>query len=296
MSTSDRSLRAGRARWLALAAGACLFAGGCGDSLPGTVSNAPVLSVVTALYPLAQAASLIGQGKAAITDVVPEGANPLRYQLTPAQESQVRSSGLAVGIAGGFQPSFSGAAGAAPARALLPPAAGNPYLWLNPATMGRVVTALAAAMEAADRPAAALFRRNASSLQAQIASLGIDYSSTLSTCPDTTLITPDGAFGTMAAAYGLQDLVVGRVTAPAQAAAARADLAAGRTRAVVDEPWVDDAAVEALAASTHVVLRPVDTLAGAPAGGWPSGANYFSLMEQDLGALSGILGCSSPSQ
>lgn len=296
MTTSDRRRRTGRARRLGLVAGACLVAGGCGNSLPSTVSNAPVLHVVTAVYPLAQAASLIGQGKATIADVVPDGANPLQYQLTPAQESQVRSAGLAVGIAGGFQPSFSGAAGATPARALLPPAAGNPYLWLDPATMGRVVTVLAAAMEAADRPAAALFRRNASSLQAQIASLGIDYSSTLSTCPDTTLITPDGAFATMAAAYGLRDLVVEARTAPTQLAAARAALTAGRTRAVVGEPWVDDSGVEALAASTHVALRQVDTLAGAPAGGWPSGANYFSLMEQDLGTLSGVLGCSSPSQ
>ena len=281
---------------MAVAGSACLLAAGCSSSLPRSVTGAPVLHVVTALYPLAQAAALIGQGKAEVTDVVPAGANPLLYQLTPAQVSQVRSAGLAVGIGGGFQPSFSAAAGGAPAAALLPPAGGNPYLWLDPGTMGRTVTDLAEAMERADPAAATLYRRNASSLQAQISSLGIDFSSTLSTCPDTTLITPDPAFTTMSGSYGLKNVVVGAGAGPAQVADATAALTAGRTRAAVTEPWVDNSGVRAVAAAAHVPLRELDTLAGAPAGGWPPGANYFALMEQNLGTLSGILGCPSPNQ
>lgn len=253
--------------------------------------------MVTALYPLAQAAEQIGRDKAAVTDVVPTGANPLQYQLSAGQVAAVRSAGLAVGVGGGFQPSFAAAAeGARSVLLLPPPAGGDPYLWLDPASMGRAVSVLVMAMAKADPPAAALFRRNASSLQAQISSLGIDYSSILTACPYNVLITPDRAFTTMAKSYGLQSVVVGAGSPPSTVSTATATVTAGHARAVASEPWVDDSGVRAVATAAHVALRPLDTLVGAPGGGWPPGANYFALMEQDLAGLSAILACPPPSQ
>lgn len=270
---------------------------GCGTSLPRSVSQAPVLRVVTGLYPLARVADLIGQGKAAVTDVVPAGADPLRYQLTAAQRAAVRSAGLVIEVGGGFQPSFEAAASGARAVSKLQPAGGaSPYVWLDPHDMSRVVGAIASAMEAADPAAAALYRRNTSSLQAQVSSLDIAYSSTLSACPDTTLITPDNAFGTMAASYGLKDIVVGAPSVASQIEAAARALQAGQTTSVITQPWVDNSGVTAVAASANAKVRSVDTLAGPPSGGWPAGADYFSLMEQNLSTLGSILGCASPGQ
>lgn len=296
MIISDRPSR----RVLAVFAGAAVLAvaaAGCGTSLPSSVSRAPVLSVATGLYPLAQIADLIGQNKAVVTDVIPSGANPLSYQLTPAEKDQVRSSGLVIEIGGGFQPSFEAAASAAGTVSKLRPAgAASPYVWLDPHTLSGFVTTVAAAMESADPGAAPLYRQNAASLRAQISSLDISYSSTLSTCPDTTLITPDGAFATMAASYGLKDIVVGAPSVASQIQAATRALQAGRTTAVITEPWVDNSGVTAVAAAANAKIHSLDTLAGPPSGGWPPGADYFGLMEQNLSTLGSILGCASPSQ
>lgn len=269
----------------------------CSHPLPSSVAGAPVLDVTTGLYPLGEAVQLIGQNKARVTDVVPDGSNPFTYALTASQTEAVHHSGLAVEVGGGFQPPFERAAAGARATVAVRPAvggnggAGDPYVWLDPAGMGRAVTTIAAAMERADPDAAPLFRRNATSLQAEISSLGIDYSSTLSACPGTVLVTPDDAFNSMAAAYGRRTVVVGPAPSSAQVAAAARTVQQVTSTPVVTEPWVNDDGVAAVAAAAHVKLRTLDTLAAFPAGGWPSGADYFSLMEQNLGTLSSLLGC-----
>ncbi len=295
MTTSERPFR--RALGAAAAVGLAAVAASCGNSLPPSVSRAPVLSVATGLYPLAQIANLIGQNKAVVTDVVPSGADPLTYRLNPAETDQVRSAGLVIEIGGGFQPSFEAAAsGARTVSKLRPAGTASPYVWLDPHTLGGFVSTVAAAMEAADPAAAPLYRANAASLRAQISSLDISYSSTLSTCPDTTLITPDNAFSTMAASYGLTDIIVGAPSVASQIQAATQALQAGRTTSVITEPWVDNSGVTAVAAAASARVRSLDTLAGPPAGGWPAGANFFGLMEQNLSTLGSILGCASPSQ
>lgn len=256
-----------------------------------------MLSVATGLYPLAQVAELIGQDKAVVTDVVPPGANPLTYRLNPAETDQVRSAGLVLEIGGGFQPSFEAAASRAPTVSRLRPArTASPYVWLDPHTFGGFVTTMAAAMEAADPAAAALYRANAASLKAQISSLDISYSATLSTCPDTTLITPDNAFATMAASYGLTDIIVGAPSVASQIQAATQALQAGKATSVITEPWVDNSGVTGVAAEASARVHSLDTLAGPPPGGWPPGANFFGLMEQNLSTLASILGCASASQ
>lgn len=305
MSTSehppagDRPGRRSSSRRTAVAlAVASLAAGGlagCSTSLPPSATDAPVLSVVTGLYPLAQAAQAIGGKKAAVTDVVPAGSDPFTWSPTPAQRATITAAGLVVQIGDGFQPGFesaaTGAARVLTLRHALP--GGSPYLWLDPATMGRAVTSMVGAMSAADPKAAALFRSNAEALQAQLSSLGIDYSSTLAACPGSTIVTPDAAFATMAGSYSLHDL---QVAGDASPAAVRATVAAVRrvsAAAVLSQPWVDDTGVAAVARGAGVRLRRVDTLAGAPAGGWPRGSNYFALMEQNLGVISTGLGCTS---
>lgn len=271
-------------------------AAGCTHPLPGSVAGAPVLEVATGLYPLGQAASLIGQTKVKVLDVVPDGSNPFTYTLGAGEAAAVHRAGLAVEVGGGLQPSFEAAAGGARAVVAVRSAAGagaaaNPYVWLDPATMGRVVTAVAGAMERADPPAAPLFRRNAATLQQEISSLAIDYSSTLAPCPGTTLVTPDTAFSAMAASSGRHTVVVGAGAGAAEVAAAARTVQQVTATPVIREPWVDDSGVAAVAAAARVKLRTLDTLAGAPAGGWPHGAGYFALMEQNLGTLSSLLGC-----
>ena len=126
------------------------------------------------------------------------------------------------------------------------------------------------------------------------ASTGIDYESTLSTCPRRTIATADGAFAALARQYGLNDLVVGARGRPSShrggergraGQGGRADdrlLRAVRVRPPPSRPW---------RSAAHVKVRTLDPLSGPPAGGWPRQADYVQLMEANLGALSAALGC-----
>jgi ABC-type Zn uptake system ZnuABC Zn-binding protein ZnuA len=269
-------------------------AAGCSQSAPADAS-APVLTVATGLYPVAQAIEQIGQSKVTVTDVVPDGSDPTTYRLGPDQALQVRQAGLVVEVGGGFQPSFEGAAAGAPDVLQLQGGlkAPNPYVWLDPNVMQKAVALIAGAMEAADPAAAGLFRQGEQAYAAAVQSTGIDYQSTLSACPRMTIFTADAAFATMADDYGLRDVVLGPSSGATQAAIRRsADTiqTVGATT-VFSEPWQPEAVVDTVAEAAHVKVRSLDTLAGPPAGGWPRQADYINLMESDLGALSSALGC-----
>jgi zinc transport system substrate-binding protein len=253
------------------------------------------LSVATGLYPLAQAIEQIGQDKVSVTDVVPAGSDPTTFSLGPAQADQVRRAGLVVEIGGGFQPALEQAALGAPdvlqLRARLGTA--SPYVWLDPNTMQKAVDLMAAAMEAADPPAAGLFRQGAQAFDASVQSTGIDYESTLSACPRAIIFTADSAFAPMAGDYGLRDVAVGSSAAPSSMAvrdAANSVRAIGATT-VFSEPWQPAGTVQAVAAAAGVKVRLLDTLEGPPPAGWPRQADYIKLMESNLGALSSALGC-----
>jgi zinc transport system substrate-binding protein len=262
------------------------FVSGCSQS-PTDASSAPALEVVTGVYPLAQAAQQIGQTRVHVTDVVPAGADPRRYTLTPAQTSLVHRAGLVLEVGGGFQPSFEqAAAGAARVTRV------DRFAWVDPAAMKGAVGSIAAAMEAADPAAAGLFREGATSFAAEVSSDGIDYQSTLSTCSRTTILTPDGAFASMAKDNGLTDVIVGTGTlqaAQVETFAGRVERAGGK---IFSETWTPDDAVRQVALAVHAKVSTLDTMIGAPAGGWPDG-RFVDLLEANLGVLSSALGCES---
>jgi zinc transport system substrate-binding protein len=249
-----------------------------------------VLHVATGLYPLAQAASLIGGSKASVSDVVPPGTNPLTYQPAGTNAAALHDAKLVVMARPGFQSGLDAKLGPAPKARVVWLASANrsdPYFWLNPSTMSQAVDSLASAMEAADPQAAPLFKENTSGVEAQISSLGSDFWSSFSVCPKTVFFTEDSAFSQMAAEFGLTDRVIGSAN-PANVAD---EVRAAGSGTVFSEPWIDDADVTAIATQAHLKLRMLDTLAGIPAGGWPPHSTYFNLMERDLSVLTPSLGC-----
>ncbi len=274
---------------------------GCTTPLPKSVDSAPVLSVATALWPLGQAAQVIGGAKVAVVDVVPAGTNPLTFQPDPATVRIMQAAGLVLEAGRGLQPAVDRGAAGTPHVAAVADRIGatNPYVWLDPATMEKAVTAMAAAMSAANPGAGALYRRNAEGLNAQIESVRIDYSSTLSTCPGNTIVTADEAFSTMAESFSLTDLVTGPAPAPSLISSDQARLHSGTAAAALNETWVDNGGVQQVAAAAAIKVHAIDTLAGIPTGpgAVTTGPNaYPQMMEKDLSSLSGALGCNNNEQ
>ena len=272
--------------------------GACSTTLPRSVASAPVITVMTGLWPLAQAATAIGGDKVHVVDVVPPGRDPFTYRPTALQTRDIRASALVLEVGAGFQPGIEQAAVGAPSVKDLQPELkmSDPYLWLDPPTMVRVVQTIATALTAANPAAASLYDRDASAYEAQVRSLDIDFSSTLAACPGRALLAPDGAFAAMATTYDLSFHAVGPVPAATEVENLQRLFRPGAPVAALSQPWVDDHGVDVVAAAAHLKVHPVDTLSEAPPGPASGPVTYLSAMEHDLGVISGALGCSAGEQ
>lgn len=270
----------------------------CTTSLGSSVATAPVLAVTTGAFPIAQAVTLIGGSKVTVDNVVPAGDDPLTYQPTTSQRAQMAGAGLLIAVGDGLVPATDSFQGPPVHSLTLTKALGttDPYFWLDPALMNKAVGLIAKAMASADPKAAPLFEQNATSLSAEVSSLDGDFTRILSACPGKVLVGANDAFDSMAGQYGFQALAAGPDPNRQQIAALVRAVRQSGSGAVVTEPWVPNAGVRAVAVVAHVTLHSLDTLVDPPQTGWPSGATYFALMEQDLGTLSSALGCNNNEQ
>lgn len=268
---------------------------GCGSSSSGTLRSAPPLEVVTAAYPLAQVVGLIGEGKAHAADLVPPGADPFAFQPTAAQQAQIERADLVILAGEALQPGTY--AITAPRQKLdLGASTAEPYFWLDPAAMRQLVPIVEAAMERADPAHAGAFKAGGRALEVELDSTAIDYQSTLSTCPRRTVFAADDAFASLARRYDLDYTALGTSAPdPAKVASEAASVRSAGATAIFSETWVPPATVDAVAAAAGAKVRTLDTLLGAPPGGWPREATYINLLESNLGRFNDALGCAGSS-
>lgn len=258
-------------------------------------AHAPVISVVTTIYPLAQAVSAIGGATVSVVDLATPGVDPRTQTLTATQADQVRGAAVVFDVGGGFQPSVEQAVGTARSVVALAPRLGPAAddAWLDPVLMARSAPVIAQALAAANPAAAGRYSNGEQDFSAQLASTGIDYQSGLGDCAKKDVAAPDGALSALASQYHLTLHQLGASPSPSAGDATRAatTLASAGITTVFSEPWVSAATVKAAAAQSRAKVRLFDTLEAAPAGGWPRGSTYLSLLATNLGALTSALVC-----
>lgn len=282
-----------------------LVSSGCGGT---SDANAPQLSVVATMWPLAQMVSMIGGDKVTVTDLTTPGTNPRQAPVNPVVQAQLGQAAFIVEVGDGYQPALEAAiAGAGHhARVLaLHPAVGgpSPALWLDPPLMTKAVQAVTDTLAQLNPAAAVSYRNGARDFDQTLRSLDIDYRSTLSGCVHPTLVTADDTFAGLAARYALVNKPINpepsatpNAAAPPDAAAvdgAVSTIRASGAGTVFDETLADNRLIDAAASAAGVHRKTLDTLSGPPPGGWPSGADYFSLMESNLAQLTNALKCPS---
>ncbi len=271
---------------------------GCGQGTQH--SNAPVIEVVTTIFPLAEAARAVGGGNVNVIAAVPPGANPRTYQPGAVEQATLRRAAVVVDVGGGFQPALEAAVRNDPHVVSMAPALGPPDqgAWLDPVLLGRVGPVLSRALIAANPGARATYRNGAANFASEMQSLAADFQQTLSDCPDNQIVTADTTTVTLARQYQITDHVIGADAAPTgeQLRTAESTVRASGTSTVFREPWVPNGTVTAAADATHTKVQTLDTLEGPPPGGWPKGATYTALVEEDLGRLSSSLRCAQMGQ
>jgi zinc transport system substrate-binding protein len=301
---------------LILAAGSLLV--GCGGSTPaaGPTPQAPA-SVVAAFYPLAYAAARVGGEGIDVTNLTPVGAEPHDVELTARDVERVHSADLVLYLGGGFQPALERILGGSDAHAVdlldglelrhgADPhghddehedapggeAGGeeesvDPHVWLDPLRYAAIVKRIGLELGAEDRAAAVV---------AELEALHAEYEEGLADCARRELVTSHAAFGYLADRYDLRQIAISGLSPEAEPSARDLEALIEEVRehdatTVFFETLVSPRLAQTVAreaGATAAVLNPLEGLTREEA---DAGADYLSVMRENLDALRRALGC-----
>ncbi|MBU2669807.1 metal ABC transporter substrate-binding protein [Actinoplanes bogorensis] len=284
---------------------------GCGDQ-SGQAGGDGKFSIVTAFYPLQFLSERIGGDAVSVTNLTKPGAEPHDIELTPRQVGDVAGAGLAVYVRG-FQPAVDEAIGqeakdrafdAASVVTLLQAGAGDgheheeaesgqdPHVWLDPVRLATIADALAARLGEADPGNAAGYTSRALALHAELDTLNDEFARGLKTCERRELVTSHTAFAYLASRYDLHQVGITGISpeaepSPQRLAAVAQEARGTGTTTIYFETLVSPAVAETLAREVGAKTAVLDPLEGLV----DETGDYFSVMRQNLAALSAGLGC-----
>jgi zinc transport system substrate-binding protein len=265
---------------------------GCGAGSSADASGKE--EVAAAFYPLAYAAQQIGGSRVNVVNMTPPGTEPHDLELSPGDVRAVRSAALVLVLGHGFQPQLEEAAGSGKSvLSLLDTpglgrfASGDPHVWLDPLRFAVI----------ARRIGAALHRRTAAArFVLRLRALDRAYRTGLARCMRHDLVTSHAAFAYLAQRYGLQQIAITGLSPEAEPAPhdlERVIAVVRRTGAttVFFEPLVSPRIAQTVAREAHVGTAVLDPIEGLTPSEERRGADYFTLMRQNLAALRRGLGC-----
>ena len=258
---------------------------GCG----GSVSDD---TIVAAFYPLAFAAEQVAGPRAEVVNLTPPGAEPHDLELSPRDVGRVRDAALAVYAGDGFQPAVQQAVEgrSGPSVDVLAHAAAvgdDPHVWLDPVRFASVAKEIASAL---GTPA------TADDLVARLDALDDEYRRGLARCARREIVTSHAAFGYLAARYRLVQVPLVGLQPEAEPGPREVERLVDEVRAtgattVFSEPLASSALADVVAREAGVATAVLNPLEGLTAAETDTGADYFSVMEENLDTLRAALGC-----
>jgi zinc transport system substrate-binding protein len=282
----------------------------CGDGRSG--AGHAGTSVVAGFYPLAEAAHRIGGDCVSVTNLTPPGVEPHDLELTTDDVEALATADVVLLMGGGFQPAVEEGAEASEGTVIdildaadaslhvSPSEAGDglsadPHVWLDPGRWADAVRTIGDDL-AAVLPAPCHAQANAEAYASQLDALDAAFSKGLAECERTTIVTTHAAFGYLADAYGLtQEAVAGVVPESEPSAQRLAELRDLVERegitTIFTEDLVPPDVAETLAAEAGVRVATLHTLEGLTDDQLAAGADYRSVMRENLATLEEALGC-----
>ena len=280
-------------------AGACSPSQGAGSKV----------SVTAAFYPLAFLAEKIGGSAASVTNLTPPGAEPHDLELRPRDVASIRNADLILYLRG-LQPGVDDAvktityhARAFNALSLIPlrhlaDGSVDPHFWLDPTLFTKAAAAIEQRFEQAAPADAGVFQHNLIQLDAQLGQLDRDFRSGLAECARHEIFTGHTAFGYLAARYGLRQIGITGLNPEAEPTPKQLtqiiQLARQlRPKVVFAEALVSSRSVDAVARAIGATVHVLNPLEGLLPAQRTAGADYLSLMSENLKTLQQGLACTT---
>jgi zinc transport system substrate-binding protein len=282
---------------------------GCGGS--DTASSGK--QIVAAFYPLAFAAERISPD-ATVTNLTPAGAEPHDLELSARDVELVETADAVFYLGSSFMPALEAVAENASAFDLLEglelleggdghghgeeehsedsehdgEEAFDPHVWLDPMRLAAMTERMAEELGDPDA---------ADALVAELTELDDELRAGLERCERRTIVTSHAAFGYLAEAYGLEQIALTGITPETEPSAKAIEALVqeveeeGATTVFFETLVSPDLAetVAREAGATTAVLNPLEGLTDDEI---DAGADYFSVMRENLDALRTALGCS----
>ena len=258
-----------------------LAATGCGGSAGGR-------HVVASFYPLAWAAEQIGGPQLHVRNLTPPGAEPHDIELSPREVGAIQTADVVLSLSRTFQPSVADAAKDARGTVVeVGSGLEDPHIWLDPLRFAAVVERVGAAL---GRPA------RGRALAARVRALDPLYRRGLAHCARREFVSTHAAFSYLAARYGLRMVAVTGIdpeseAAPRKIASLVALVRREHVRTVFFEPLASPRLARTVAREARVRTAVLDPIEGLTPAEQRAGADYLTLMRQNLRALRGALGC-----
>jgi zinc transport system substrate-binding protein len=293
-----------RTRIILIILGIVAVVSGCGGSA-GTAGDGDGsrLSVVAGFYPLAYAAERIGGERVSVRNLTPPGAEPHDLELSPRDVEAVRAADVVLYLGEGFQPGLEDAIEGASGQAVdlldgLDLREGgsaeegeeqalDPHVWLDPLLYAAIAERIGAAL---GRP------EQAGALVDELQALDQEFRAGLADCERRSLVTSHAAFGYLAARYGLEQIAITGLTPEAEPSPRDLERVVDIVResgatTVFFERLVAPDLAETVARETGATTAVLDPLEGLTSDEVSAGADYFTVMRENLAALREALGC-----
>jgi zinc transport system substrate-binding protein len=268
---------------------------GCGstESQPATTGTA---KVIAAFYPLQYAAENIGGSDVTVTNLTQPGVEPHDLELSAAQVAEISQADLVLYVKG-FQPAVDEAVAQQAADRSIDVTAGlqlldgpegaDPHVWLDPANMSKIGSAIAARLSAIEPEKATSFTTNSAALTASMNALSSEFTQGLAACKAKTLVVSHSAFAYLAKAFGFTQVGISGLNPEAEPSPARMREVAeaiqtNNVSTIYYETLVDPKVAQTIADETGasaVMLDPLEGLAPNSTG------DYVSVMKANLETL-----------
>jgi len=279
---------------------------------PRATPTGQTLPVTASFYPLYFFAQQIGGGLATVVNMTPPGVEPHDYEPTAQDLAGMERARLVILNGAGFEPwgdkiqknldpqrTVVLRAGEGLATLQLEEDGTNivdPHVWLAPGIAQQMVQRIERSFEQVDPNHAADYASNARGLALRLSDLDAAYRKGLAECATRDVTTSHAAFGYLAAAYHFDQIPIAGLSPDAEPSARQlADVARfakeHHVTTIFFERLVSPKLSQTIATEIGARTMVLDPLEGLTSDEIAVGADYFSVMQQNLTNLQAVLRC-----
>lgn len=288
-----------------------LLVGCVEQKIPDSKSNVDKLNVVVSFHPLAEFTKAVGGDRVDVQSLVPNGVEPHDWDPSPQDMITLVNADVFIYNGGQFEgwidkasqsidPKKTKVLEVSAVIAVVQASEKNglidPHFWLDPVLVSEAVDHIKNVLEAADPRSAELYRFNAEKYKAKLSELDAVFKNGLKSCLRREFVTSHDAFGHLARRYALKQIPIAGVSpeaepTPQETAKIVSLVKAQRVSTFFMETLISPRLVEALARDAGAKVDVLNPFEGLTEEEQASGADYFSVMEQNLNKLKRALNC-----